>query len=462
MWLYVYFPHLFLEGLHRESIMQQPLALLDARQQVMDVNTLAAELGVEVGMSLPTALCLANELQLVSFDASQLQPVHFTLHRRAQNFSAWVALDGEQGLYLEIGSMQRLLGDAQKIAAQLRLAFPEFTLVTAAAPFARCARLLARSNIEGYLSRAQLKTFLGSLAVQDLAFNEKHLSRLSRLGIQTLGQLLRLKSNDIAYRIGADLAKELDYVSGRSQWLPTKQAPALVFQQRLELLAEVENAHFLVFPLSRMMKQLEAFLIEHCVGCKKIQLRFDYRDDGYASLDLVPAKATARADEWLFLLKNKLEQLQLEQPVVQLALYSKWFKPVTKAVLDLFGNSGHGNDEQRAALENSLLSRLGEGSYGYLQYQESPWPERRTESVRELNQSGWQTQQHAPVFVLAQAVPVSRDAYQLLHGPERIASGWWAAQPCVRDYYVAQTPQGQLHWLYRDAQQQWFLHGYFS
>ena len=49
----------------------------------------------------------------------------------------------------------------------------------------------------------------------------------------------------------------------------------------------------------------------------------------------------------------------------------------------------------------------------------------------------------------------------LLHGPERIRTGWWQAG-IFRDYYVARLSNGAHGWVFVDAQQQWYLHGYFS
>ena len=34
----------------------------------------------------------------------------------------------------------------------------------------------------------------------------------------------------------------------------------------------------------------------------------------------------------------------------------------------------------------------------------------------------------------------------LLHGPERISTGWWDSQEVVRDYFVARSEQGQWCW----------------
>ena len=52
--------------------------------------------------------------------------------------------------------------------------------------------------------------------------------------------------------------------------------------------------------------------------------------------------------------------------------------------------------------------------------------------------------------------------WQFLQGPERIQSGWWDNQAICRDYFIMRNAQGQLCWLFRNHQEEWFLHGYFA
>jgi protein ImuB len=57
----------------------------------------------------------------------------------------------------------------------------------------------------------------------------------------------------------------------------------------------------------------------------------------------------------------------------------------------------------------------------------------------------------------------------LLAGPERIETGWWDGALAERDYFVAQTREGALVWLYRlrlpvepEDGANWFLLGRFG
>jgi protein ImuB len=76
-----------------------------------------------------------------------------------------------------------------------------------------------------------------------------------------------------------------------------------------------------------------------------------------------------------------------------------------------------------------------------------------------------------PAWLLAEPAPLAdalaREPWILRDGPERIESGWWDGTDVRRDYYVAESPRGELCWIYRDHRYgvddgEWFLHGLFA
>ena len=79
--------------------------------------------------------------------------------------------------------------------------------------------------------------------------------------------------------------------------------------------------------------------------------------------------------------------------------------------------------------------------------------------------------QSRPLWLLRNPVPLESTAarcyydgsVRLQSGPERIESGWWDEQDIGRDYYVAESSQGQRLWIYRDrVSRDWHLHGLFG
>jgi protein ImuB len=58
--------------------------------------------------------------------------------------------------------------------------------------------------------------------------------------------------------------------------------------------------------------------------------------------------------------------------------------------------------------------------------------------------------------------PLTEAPVTWFSGPERISGGWWDGQRVHRDYYIAQLSSGQLAWVFRDAREGWFVHGWFG
>jgi len=74
----------------------------------------------------------------------------------------------------------------------------------------------------------------------------------------------------------------------------------------------------------------------------------------------------------------------------------------------------------------------------------------------------WLLNEPLPLSALLEAAP-----WVLKDGPERIESGWWDGRDFRRDYFVAESPAGELAWIYRDHRYgleagEWFLHGWWA
>ena len=65
-----------------------------------------------------------------------------------------------------------------------------------------------------------------------------------------------------------------------------------------------------------------------------------------------------------------------------------------------------------------------------------------------------------PGFLLKAPVPLNVKV-SIIEGPERIASGWWDNKEIQRDYFLAQSDQGQQMWVFRTLDDSWYVHGYF-
>jgi protein ImuB len=139
-----------------------------------------------------------------------------------------------------------------------------------------------------------------------------------------------------------------------------------------------------------------------------------------------------------------------------------------------------------AQLLNRLQAKLGEQNVQRLRAETNHQPERSVsyQSLQQLAQlvpstladklsetSSRRTSKTLPnnsAFtalrpnILLQQPRVLAEAVRIIHGPERLQSGWWGDEVFCRDYFVARNQQQQLLWVYRDPEQTWFVHGLFA
>ena len=107
---------------------------------------------------------------------------------------------------------------------------------------------------------AQPRLPIDALPLYTLAAASPHLATLARLGVHDWGSLRALPRGAVARRFGAGLLDALDCAYGqRPERYPWLTLPAL-FDETLELAAQVDTAPALVFGARRLLAQLQVWL----------------------------------------------------------------------------------------------------------------------------------------------------------------------------------------------------------
>jgi len=472
MWLYVYAPHLYLQTHYGVAFQQSPLALIHERHHsIMDMNPLAYEHGLREGMNIPTATSLSPECEFVTYDHYAMEDAHHQLANFGLNFASWVSLDTHleqgSGMYMEVASMKRLMGEPKAIAETLRDRLPQYSFTVSSAPYPKAARLLAISGIERHLTHSNVELFLSGLQLERLKFSPKLELAFKKIGLKKLGELLKISGQDIAYRIDQALAQEVNQLIGKSNFLPSPYLPKPIFFQRIELQKEAEHHQQLVFPIKALLKNFCAFMDKR--GLVSQQLDIEGMDRDYRSYPLVLklARSTQSFTQWFELAQQRLERFQPETPILHVRGSCQWFYPFTPERNELF--KGDQNESQGLKdLINQLTSRLNHNAVNFLRIRDHHVPEHQTQYTSNLSE---RTQKHEsisntpslpPLGLLPHPKPINLTAYRLIQGPHRIHSLWWHEHPVIRDYYIAQFQQSALHWVFKDQNRKWYLHGYIS
>jgi protein ImuB len=130
-------------------------------------------------------------------------------------------------------------------------------------------------------------------------------------------------------------------------------------------------------------------------------------------------------------------------------------------VTDIFD----GEKGQTTALEliTLLQAKLGKAQVNKPNLSDDPRPEKRSQYIAatEPTSHTLRRPELRPSLLLPEPEPLC-EIVSLIHGPERLVTGWWDNQPITRDYFIAHSEQGRWLWVFRNQDKQWFLHGQFS
>lgn len=462
LWLHIHFPRLALESRFIADTRPIPQLLLEpGSQKVMQCNDHACQAGVQVGMNKKTAFCLLSDCSIAEYDhhieQQSLQQLALLCYRQA----AQITPVEPQGLLLEVSSMLPLFKGIDNYVQQLRqrlsLSAFSFQLSTGHTPDA--AKALAEAGIETCSEQDEThRQALLQLNIEQLNLAPGITRTLGAMGIHRYQQLKEMPRKELGYRFGADLIRQLDQLE-QSQQTPTKFELPERFQQTVHLNYDAEQARGLIFPLRRVLLNLETYLYTRQLACEKLLIKLEHRDGRVSLISIASVKGSYRQADWLALLTTRLDQCQLIGPVTSLTLRAKSFTALESQSQDILGNRHSTADRDR--LQSLLLARLGESSVKTLKTEADPRPEVASQlQSSHLGDTEYQNREW-PSLLLPQPKPIKVSLYKIIAGPERIEGGWWDAAPARRDYYIAARGQ-QKYWIFRRDDGLWFLHGVFS
>jgi protein ImuB len=529
LWIALHLPRLSLESwlavLPPEQ-REQPAALMGSREVLM-CNPAAQRLGVRPGLQRVTALALAPHLQLGRIDAARDRQVLTSVAHVALAFTpavCWAETSGpaaEPGtVLLQVQASLRYFGGLTPLLQRLRAALAPLncTLQFASAPTAQGAAVLACCSGNGSdelhaTDLPQLEGLLGAAPLWLIGTGRAQWAVLDSMGLGTFGALRRLPRPALRRRFGPALLDELDTVLGmRCEPPPAWITLPETFEVRIELQTRADTTDQLLHGAQLLIDLLLAWARAQQARVRRYTLFMHHerhrrqREEVPVATELSIALAEASCDaaHLSLLLRERLAHLSLPAPTLELRLHCADVVRGSPHSAELFA-SARGEREGLVRLIERLQARLGAEQVQQLR----PMADHRPEcdavfhavSADAVGSASRQTGRRPspappavpePELSTAQAVSAPRPIWlldepqrlaerqsrplldgqplQLLCGPERIEVGWWDAQLAGRDYFIAQTPDGALVWLYRarlplsvaEDAQGWFVHGRFG
>jgi protein ImuB len=500
LWIAAHVPRLPLAALHATAG-SAPLVVLDAddpNQRVLAADARAEAAGVRVGMTLGAALAAAPDIEPRPRDTQTELVLMQRLAALAATFTPQVSIEPPDGLLLEIKPSIRLFGGLRELCRKLRalcladavFAAPERQPCFTLAPTPLAALAAARAGARCFITDpAVLPARLKPLPLQVLRWPEEQNARLAAMGVRTLGELLRLPRAGFARRFGPAQLADLDRLLGRRADPRRRLVRRERYIGRIDLDHEIEDHERILQALHPLLDELESFLRTRQRGITALQCRFHHYRAEPTRCVLRLAAPEANAGRLQSLLRERLANLVLAQPVRRCELRSGALtdRPLASQPLWSAGEQGHVPAGETPALVEHLRARLGIAAVHGIQRVSEHRPENAwrvaepeiapTAPVAGLVPPGEDARNAAlpfrrPLWLLSRPEsldqqrgrPRRHGALQLLEGPERIESGWWDGADVTRDYFVARDSRGCLLWIYRDCagERKWFLHGIFG
>jgi protein ImuB len=524
LWVALHLPLLSLESFAATRVGSDPsapslvpaLALVD-EHRIAAANAAAQAQGVKPGLKRATALALAPRLVLGQADPARDAEAMLPVVHAALAFTPQVSLQpscvpgaAADTVLLEVQASLRYFGGIDRLLQRVRQAIDPFghELRIAIAATAQGAAVLARvAAPPRCLDLAATRQALAAAPVWLLGPGREHWEALQGMGLRQVGDLLGLPRAGLARRFGEALLAEIDAAFGRRPDPREPIVPARLFESRLELFARADSSEQVLHAAAILLARLIAWLAAQHAFVRRFRLLMHHetrwqqgdRTPQATALEIALAEPSRDRDHLLVLLRERLGQVQLPAPTLEIALQaedivkraapnSELFptrqsenEGLTRLIERLQARLGAERVQRLAAVRDhrpERASRLQRADAGMRPARSSPALRRARAGDSEATMPGagaarpvWLQEVAEPLAELRSRPLLDGRPLSLLSGPERIEAGWWDAELAERDYFIAEAADGALVWIYRArlplaaagaSESGWFLHGRFG
>lgn len=506
----------------RRGVADRPLVVAGetggrgGRRFVMAVDAAAEEAGITPGMPLASAQAILPSLAAVARDPGRDRALVRSLARWSERYTPLVAIDGDDGLFLDVTGCSHLFGGEAALLAEIPAELGRFGLTarTALAATAGAARALARWGEAGTsLAEGETAAGIAVLPVEALGLETETAADLVRLGLKRIGHLYAIPRAALAQRFGVSLLDGLDRILGRAPQPLSFERFVAPWRRCIRFAEPVTDRTPLARALRRGLEALCRRLDEEAKGARRLRCTIERIGAAPQAVEIGTARPVRDPAHLARLFAAPLETLScgagMEAVHVQVLRTEPLPPEQTRAsVVDrvpaAWSAAGSPADTRLADLIDRLGNRLGFDRIVRFRPLASHLPERAYAAVPGADtgaMTAWRTPPMArPVRLLATPEPVeilagagdgtappavfrlrtSRHRVTAAVGPERICWAWWRDEPdwraTVRDYWRVEDADGHRFWLFRRrpetetelapgaadaAAPTWFLHGFF-
>lgn len=468
--------------------------------------------GLRPGMTLASARAICPALQTLPAEPEWDRAFLEDLALWCDRFTPLVALDGSDGIMLDIAGCAHLFDGAgmNGESAMMRearegLAMRGVSAAAAVAATSGAAAALARYGgrpafrlgPDKKLSDALSPLPVAALCAVDPGIGGDVLEGLARVGLRCIGDLIGLPRASLASRFGLALAGALDKALGTAPRPIDPRPLMLPYRVRMRFPDPIGTPEDIAAALERLLARLCHRLMSENRGCRRLEWTL-YRADGSDQrLSIGTARPARDADRLARLFEEKLKTVEPGYGIDSMLLAAPVVEDFESAQDGLSLDRTAEAQDRRAVtgILDRLSNRLGSDNVFRLAPIDSHLPDRAQEpAAPEGGPLPWPETPARPLKLLNAPYPIDpltgseggraptafrifgrRTPLRILRGPERITPEWWRQDARwaggARDYFDVEDETGRRYWIYRDhatdpptaahPRQRWYLQGLF-
>jgi protein ImuB len=468
--------------------------------RLVAIDEVARRIGLRKGQGVTDARAMIPDIDVIEADPVADRSLLEAIADWCDRYTPLVALDGADGLFLDITGSAHLFGGERALFDDIlgRLFHMGFDVQGAISSAPGLSSAVSRYGEAGIVVPDGAEEALARLPVRALRLAEETIELLVKSGLKQIGDLIGQPRAPLARRFGPMLMLRLDQALGFEEEAISPRRPVAALSAERRLAEPILDEDNILLLLGKLGESLKRHLETRGEGGKLFELllfRVDGKVFAIRAGTAMPARDPARI---LALFRARLsaihDDIEVAYGFETVRLNVLQAAPFAELQPDFQGRNRA--DETLADFIDQMSARFGPELLTVPVLFQSHVPERAgqllpvVDVTRGDGDPGFYAHMAMrPLRLFAHPEPVETTAeipdgpprsfrwrrtlfrVSRAEGPERIAAEWWIdgeAAP-ARDYFRIEDESGRRYWLYREGlyergadRPRWFIQGVFA
>nr|WP_289624726.1 DUF6504 family protein [Sinorhizobium sp. 7-81] len=477
-------------------------AKIDNAMRLVALDTLAERVGMKRGQGAAEARAMCPSLDVIIDDPAADRAFLEGLADWCDRYTPLVALDGTDGLFLDITGCAHLHGGEKALVDDVlsRLFLLGIEARAVISSSAGLSWAVARYGDAAVIRPEDAERVLAPLPVAALRLPPETTALLERVGLKQVGDLLQAPRAPLARRFGPSLLLRLDQARGHEDEPLSPRLPVPSFSAERRLAEPLQEEEHILELARHLSNDVRLSLERHGEGGRLFELLLIRVDGRVFRVQAHAAVPLNDADRIAALFRERLQAVHDDLDagygfeILRLSvLRSERLDPAQEDF------SGIPDESQPlAAFADKLCARFGPDCLTFATLAESHLPERSggfapltdvaaIMEPRPVDERACSENRPLRIFTHPELVEATAEVpegaprsfnwrktqYRVARaeGPERIAAEWWidGEDHPTRDYFRVEDQEGRRFWLFREglygretSSPRWFMHGVFA